>query len=86
MTTVKFEIGRLYSLRANHPWDETAGLPAQLIDGKWTLTHKKHVKLSKEDSVLMIARFAENPGDWFVGLAHGQTVLLPKDEFVRFRG
>jgi len=85
MTTVKFEVGRLYCVRASGKYPEIMGLSVALIDDTWRMTYEEHVEVSKMDIVLMIAGHTANPVAWFVGLVNERTVLLPKDEFVKVR-
>ena len=85
MTMVKFEVARLYCVRASGKYPEIPGLPATLINDTWRMTHEAHVKVSKTDIVLMIASHTANPVAWLVGLVNERTVLLPKDEFVKVR-
>lgn len=83
MTVVRFEVGRLYCLRKNG-YHLCTGLPAKLVGSTWKLSNENHVRISRQDVVLLLACTVKQ-NEWFIGLANDKIAFFPKDEFVKVR-
>jgi len=79
----KFEIGQLLRFKPDDGKGLISyGLPCRLTDGKWKLTGERHVQVSEDDAVLVIACTTIQI-EWFIGLANDRFAFLPKRGFVR---